>query len=92
MQPNHAQCAVNWITILHPALRRKRPELIDCTPLILQDNSSRHTSPPYSSDLSPHDFDLFPELKEPQRRIRPREITLSDYKQVSCLFNLYKKL
>ena len=29
MQPNDALRAVNWITILHPALRRKSSELID---------------------------------------------------------------
>lgn len=74
-------------TILRPALRRKRPELIDCTPLILHDNASPHKSkvvkellegygwevldhPPYSPDLSPPDFDLFPKLKEPLRGIR----------------------
>ena len=31
-------------TILRPALRRKRAELIDCTPLILQDNALPHKS------------------------------------------------
>ena len=75
-------------TVLRPALRRKRSELINCTPLILHDNASPHKSkvvkellagygwevldhpPPYSPDLSPPDFDLFPKLKEPLRGVR----------------------
>ena len=77
-------------TVLRPALRRKRSELINCTPLILHDNASPHNSnlvkellggygwevldhpppPPYSPDLSPPDFDLFPKLKEPLRGVR----------------------
>ena len=52
-------------------------------PLILHDNASCHKSerltsyewdvlphPPYSLDMSPPDFDLFPKLKEPLRGIR----------------------
>ena len=31
-------------TVLRPALRRKRSELINCTPLILHDNASPHKS------------------------------------------------
>ena len=74
-------------TILRPARRRKRQEIIDRTPLILHDNASPHKAnvvkellesyqwevldhPPYSPDLSPPNFDLFPELKEPLRGIR----------------------
>ena len=73
--------------ILCPAIRRKCLEMIDCTPLILQDNASHHKAnivkelleshqwkvldhPPYSPDLSPPDFALFPELKEPLQGIR----------------------
>ena len=73
-------------TVLRPALRRKRSELINYTPLILHDNASPHKSnvvkellegygwevfdhPPYSPDLSPPDFDLFPKLKEPLRGV-----------------------
>ena len=74
-------------TVLCPALRRKRSELINCTPLILHDNALPHKSnvvkellegygwevlehPPYSPDLSPPDFDLFPKLKQPLRGVR----------------------
>lgn len=73
--------------ILRPAIRRKRPELLRLTPLILHDNATPHKSgvvrdvferyhwevlkhPPYSPDLSPPDYDLFPKLKEPLRGVR----------------------
>ena len=70
---------------LRPAIRKKRPELIEMKPLILHDNASCHKTqvvidvlenweweilahpPPYSPDLSPPDFDLFPVLKLPLR-------------------------
>lgn len=67
------------MAVLHPALRRKSSEVIDCTPIISQDNASPHKSkivkelleeygwelldnppPPFSSDLSPPNFDIFP--------------------------------
>lgn len=74
-------------SVLRPAIRRKRPELLAVGPLILHDNASCHKSgvvkalleeyewevlphPPYSPDISPPDFDLFPKLKEPLRGIR----------------------
>ena len=73
-------------TVLRPALRRKRSELINCTPLILHDNASPHKSNVVkellegygwevldhqtSPDLSPPDFDQFPKLKEPFRGVR----------------------
>ena len=74
-------------TILRPAIRRKRHEMNDRTPLIQRDNVSPRKAnvvkelvesyqwevldhPPYSPDLSPPDFDLFPKLKEPLRGIR----------------------
>lgn len=74
-------------TVLRPAIRKKRPELLAVGPLILHDNASCHKAdvvnslleeynwevlehPPYSPDLSPCDFDLFPKLKEPLRGIR----------------------
>ena len=73
--------------ILRPAIRRKRPELLQVTPLILHDNATPHKAgvvrdvferyqwevlkhPPYSPDLSPPDFDLFPKVKEPLRGVR----------------------
>lgn len=74
-------------TVLRPAIRKKRPDLLAAGPLILHDNASCHKAdvvntlleeykwevlkhPPYSPDLSPCDFDLFPKLKEPLRGIR----------------------
>lgn len=73
--------------ILRPAIRRKRPELLEAKPLILHDNATCHKAgnvqavfteynwevllhPPYSPDLSPCDYDLFPKIKEPLRGIR----------------------
>ena len=78
-------------TILRPAIRRKRQEIIDRTPLILHDNALPHKAnvvkellesyqwevldhPPYSPDMSPPDFDLFPKLKEPLREIRYKSL------------------
>ena len=75
------------MTVLRPAIRKKRPELFECTPLILHDNAACHKAgrvtsrltlyhwdilphPPYSPDMSPPDFDLFPKLKEPLRGVR----------------------
>ena len=69
--------------ILCQAIRRKRQEITDRTPLILHNNTSPLKAnivkvsyrwevldhPPCSPDLSPPDFDLFPKLKEPLRGI-----------------------
>ena len=68
-------------TVLRPALRRKRSELINCTPLILHDNASPHKSnvvkellEGYGWEVLDHPpysiFDLFPKLKEPLRGVR----------------------
>ena len=76
---------------LRPALRRKRPHLLQSGPILLHDNARCHTAhavqsllrrwgwevlehPPYSPDMSPCDFDLFPKMKEPLRGQRFRDI------------------
>ena len=59
---------------------RKRPEPLAAGPIILHDNAAAYVSrvtsllardrwetlphPPYTPDLSPFDFDLFPRMKE----------------------------
>lgn len=72
---------------LRHAIRKKRPDLLQRSPIILHDNAAAHkcnvvtellTSykwhvlehPPYSPDMSPPDYDLFPKLKENLRGIR----------------------
>ena len=72
---------------LRNAIRKKRPELLQRSPIILHDNAAAHkcsvvtellTSygwhvlehPPYSPDMSPPDYDMFPKLKENLRGIR----------------------
>lgn len=72
---------------LRPAVRKKRPGLLEVTPLVLHDNAACHKAervtslltsygwdvlphPPYSPDMSPPDYDLFPKLKETLRGIR----------------------
>ena len=67
---------------LRPTIRKKHRTLLNAKPLILHDNASCYKServtslshPPYSPDMSPPDFDLFPKLKEPLRGIRFDEL------------------
>ena len=53
---------------LRRKMHKNRPQLLVAGPLILHDNTRPHE--PYSPDMSPSDFDLFPKLKEPMRRRR----------------------
>ena len=69
---------------MRPAMRTKRPALLKAGPiLLLPTHKPWHVTsvideykwetlkhPAYSPDLSPCDFDLFPELKKPLRGIR----------------------
>lgn len=78
---------------LRPAIRKKRPNLLNDGVILLHDNASAHTKrtvvemltedwsweilphPPYSPDLSPCDFFLFPKAKE---QLRGRRFTSLD--------------
>lgn len=76
---------------LRPAIRKKRPALLNAGVVLLHDNATPHKSnpvktvidrynweilphPPYSPDLSPCDYDLFPKLKMPLRGIRYEDL------------------
>ena len=75
---------------LRQAIRRKRPELLAAGPVILHDNAVHGANgvtsllgqyewemldqPPYSPDISPRNFDLFPKLKEDMRGIRYNDL------------------
>jgi histone-lysine N-methyltransferase SETMAR len=73
--------------ILRPKIRQKKSAMFATGVLILHDNASGAVSeilekygwqvlshPPYSPDMSPPDFDLFPKLKKPLRVKRFRNI------------------
>ena len=72
---------------LRPAIRKKRPELLQRGVILHHDNAPAHRKnevinllddwdweilqhPPYSPDLAPADFFLFPKLKENMRGTR----------------------
>ncbi|UYV67726.1 hypothetical protein LAZ67_5001784 [Cordylochernes scorpioides] len=69
---------------LREAIRQKRPDLwMNKNWLLHHDNAPAHTSllPPYSPDLAPCDFFLFPKLKRPMKG--RRYATLDEIKTAS---------